>query len=643
MKILTSFYPFLHHLQTCFPYYLQVNPARPRFHRQKDGRTFSISYFEHQQSPSPVIYDVLHSSHSGWSVIGQWSSGGTSGKQLNMADGSKSIRPANRMRITVVVGSQFLYSNDSESSDTSNLQGFCIDVLKELSKKTGIDYKIHLVKDGKYGALNKTTGQWNGMIGEVHRGEADIAVGPITLTSQRAEAVDFLPPFQRLELKFIVKRTFKTDQKYDAFSFFHPFDSTWYYAIFISGFSLASYLAFLSFLSPFSIRGKFVQSVRYDHAKNIIERMKSAQEVPDLTNSERQLLSERSQAKQGMGLNNALYLMWAGLFSQSPERVPQSISGKTIAVTWFFAATVFVSAYTAKVVTSVSLYDQEYDNIRTPEELLLQNTVAFGYAVGTAVGHQVEVTESKIARQMYKSVSNQNDPQGYHLANESHALELVKAGKYAWMSDSIGLDRLAVQSNCELRTVPLGFGSIQYAFPIRKGYPFRKLLSDAMLELDANGFLDRKFWEYFSNLADCEYFGFIKPQSRQLTFTDLAGVFYVMMIGVGISMMVLVCEWLVAVFADINTVKPGRPQFFKDALEIRWRRLLLHVRMNWCPLRRTMERWKKVTLQMREEAENQILENHMYKDSRKHRVGLQPSRYSIGNVVTLQLPRSQDV
>jgi len=642
-KLFTKLELVFFYYKSRLPYYVQVHPARSWSYRRKEERTFSDFHSDQQHSPMSVVYDVLQSSHSGWSVIGQWSSGvTTSGKQLNMADGSKSIRPANRMRITVVVGSQYVYYNDNETSDTSKLQGFCIDVLKELSKQTGIDYEIHVVKDGKYGSLNKTTGQWNGMIGEVHRGEADIAVGSITLTSQRAEAVDFLPPFRRLELKFLVKRTFKTNQKYDAFSFFHPFNSTWYYAIFISVFSLTLYLAFISAFSPYGIRGNFVQSVRQDRAKDIIKRIKSAQEVPDLTNSERQLLSERSQAKQGMGLNNALYLMWAGLFSQSPERVPQSISGKIIAVTWFFAATVFVSSYTAKVVTSVSLYDQEYDNIRTPEDLLLQNNVPFGMLSGTAVMHQLEVTDSKIARQMYKTIVNENNPQGYHPANRSHALELVKAGKFAWISDSIGLENYAVKSNCELKTVSVGFGSILYAFPIRKGYPFRKLLSDAMLELDANGFLDATFWKHFSQLADCDYLDFIKPRSRQLTFTDLAGVFYVMTIGLGTSMVVLVCEWLSAAFADINAIKRERPKFLKDALKIRWRRLLIHARVHLFPLRRIMQRWEKVEVPRQTQAEV-ILESQLHKNSLTRRSELRTARSDVDNAATLLSERKQDI
>ena len=43
-------------------------------------------------------------------------------------------------------------------------EGFIIDLLDEM----GIEYKIVSPEDGKYGGLvNKSTGEWNGMIGMV--------------------------------------------------------------------------------------------------------------------------------------------------------------------------------------------------------------------------------------------------------------------------------------------------------------------------------------------------------------------------------------------------------------------------------------------------------------------------------------------
>lgn len=48
------------------------------------------------------------------------------------------------------------------------LEGYCVDLISELSKKVGFTYNLHLVKDNRYGAVDPS-GQWNGMIGEVIR------------------------------------------------------------------------------------------------------------------------------------------------------------------------------------------------------------------------------------------------------------------------------------------------------------------------------------------------------------------------------------------------------------------------------------------------------------------------------------------
>lgn len=51
----------------------------------------------------------------------------------------------------------------------SELEGFCIDLLSQLSQKIGFSYNLRLVKDGRYGAIDPS-GNWNGMIGELLRG-----------------------------------------------------------------------------------------------------------------------------------------------------------------------------------------------------------------------------------------------------------------------------------------------------------------------------------------------------------------------------------------------------------------------------------------------------------------------------------------
>uniref|UniRef100_A0A915DKL5 Ionotropic glutamate receptor L-glutamate and glycine-binding domain-containing protein n=1 Tax=Ditylenchus dipsaci TaxID=166011 RepID=A0A915DKL5_9BILA len=78
----------------------------------------------------------------------------------------------------------------------SQFEGFCIDLLEELSNDLGFTYSIHVVRDNKYGG-DTGNGSWDGMIGEIMRGEADMVVAPLTANFRRAEVVDFTNHFFR--------------------------------------------------------------------------------------------------------------------------------------------------------------------------------------------------------------------------------------------------------------------------------------------------------------------------------------------------------------------------------------------------------------------------------------------------------------
>jgi len=48
-------------------------------------------------------------------------------------------------------------------------EGYCVEVADRIAKVVGFDYVIRLVKDGKFGARDEATGEWNGMVGELTR------------------------------------------------------------------------------------------------------------------------------------------------------------------------------------------------------------------------------------------------------------------------------------------------------------------------------------------------------------------------------------------------------------------------------------------------------------------------------------------
>ena len=70
----------------------------------------------------------------------------------------------------------FVQEDPYTMSRGSELEGFCMDLLAELSKRLGFTYNVHLVKDNRYGAMD-ASGNWMGMIGEIIRG---VSQWPVT-------------------------------------------------------------------------------------------------------------------------------------------------------------------------------------------------------------------------------------------------------------------------------------------------------------------------------------------------------------------------------------------------------------------------------------------------------------------------------
>nr|2A5S_A Chain A, N-methyl-D-aspartate receptor NMDAR2A subunit [Rattus norvegicus]2A5T_B Chain B, N-methyl-D-aspartate receptor NMDAR2A subunit [Rattus norvegicus] len=83
-------------------------------------------------------------------------------------------------------------------------KGFCIDILKKLSRTVKFTYDLYLVTNGKHG--KKVNNVWNGMIGEVVYQRAVMAVGSLTINEERSEVVDFSVPFVETGISVMVSR-----------------------------------------------------------------------------------------------------------------------------------------------------------------------------------------------------------------------------------------------------------------------------------------------------------------------------------------------------------------------------------------------------------------------------------------------------
>jgi ABC-type amino acid transport substrate-binding protein len=91
------------------------------------------------------------------------------------------------------------------------LHGYCVDLARLIcEKKLEIPCKFRIVKDNLFGNKPLTDQPWNGMIGELVRHEADLAIAPLTITSQRESVVDFSKPWMNLGISILIRKPEKT-------------------------------------------------------------------------------------------------------------------------------------------------------------------------------------------------------------------------------------------------------------------------------------------------------------------------------------------------------------------------------------------------------------------------------------------------
>ena len=136
--------------------------------------------------------------------------------------------------------------------------GYCIDLLKLLMRELGFSVIIQVVKDGKYGALNHTTGKWSGLIGEVIGGEADIALADLTINEQRSKVIDFTHPFLDAGMGVLVKVARRDKNSWTGFM--DPFATTLWIALIICINTAVLIMWLLERYSPFGQleRGKLL-------------------------------------------------------------------------------------------------------------------------------------------------------------------------------------------------------------------------------------------------------------------------------------------------------------------------------------------------------------------------------------------------
>ncbi|KAL8603429.1 hypothetical protein ACOMHN_053096 [Nucella lapillus] len=217
--------------------------AKVRFH----GVTGPVEYNKHGQRRKYSL-EIMHLSYkTPLRKVGMWSA--ETGVRSNVTGEKRTTSPSllpNRTRVvTTILENPFLVykcpTDGRPCTDNHRYEGYCADLIHKISEIVQFQYVLKEVTDHSYGS-RLGDGSWNGMIGELIRRDADIAVAALSISEVRERVVDFSKPYMDTGTSIMIKKPDK--QQGGVFSFKSPLsDVVWLSIAF--GFLAVSIVLFL--------------------------------------------------------------------------------------------------------------------------------------------------------------------------------------------------------------------------------------------------------------------------------------------------------------------------------------------------------------------------------------------------------------
>ncbi|GFT00129.1 glutamate receptor ionotropic, kainate 3 [Trichonephila clavipes] len=473
-----------------------------------------LVHFDGQGFRSSFSLDILQLSKQGLKKIGAI----LPGRYINITD---IIEPEvtnqyslehRKYVITTILNKPFtmLKNSPKQLSGNERYEGFTIDLIEELSKVLHFSYEIREVADKKYGVeIDKERGIWNGMVGEVLSGTADMAIADLTITSTREQVLDFTLPFMHTGISILFKKP--TEKVKSLFSFLSPFSAeVWLFVM--AAFLGVSFVLFLvGRLSPYEW---------------------------DNINPCRQ---EEKIEENCFTLLNSMWFTIASLMQQGCEISPRSSSTRTAAGIWYFFTLIMISSYTANLAAFLTIEKVVYP-IESAKDLAKQTKIKYGCLAGGSTKTFFESSTITTFRIMKEFMDKH--PEVLMESNEKGKEEVYK-GNYAYLMESASIQFLT-ERECNLTQIGGLLDHKGYGIGTKKGnVALSAWLSTGILKLQEEGVLHtlkERWWKQKRGGGKCVE----KPSGsvRELGLGHVGGVFVVLLVGVLLAAAIGFLEFL---------------------------------------------------------------------------------------------------
>ena len=454
------------------------------------------------------------------------------------------------------------YNRKLDRYDDYCCEGYCMDILDEISRRVNFTYDVYIVEDNQYGAIQQGASdtysstttvdvedtvlrkhslrsrirnhqqsdhssinvqehlnplylynqhnhnedlQWSGLIGELVSKRADMAFAPLSVTPGRAQVIDFSKPFKFHGFSILLLRA---SMHTTLASFLQPFHKQlWVLVIGVATHVVALSLYLLDRYSTFG---------RFGMKKNFV--------LSTLHNK---------HDEHPLHLSSAIWFSWSILLNSGiGEHTPKSLSGRILGMFWSGFAMIVVASYTANLAAFLVLDSREeqisISGIDDPRLRSGDSAFSFATVRGSAVDAYLQSQVEYI--NLYRKMEELN------FDNVDDAVDALKNNTIdALIWDSTRLEwETSHDEKCSLGITGELFGRSGYGIGLQKNSYWTKNVTTELLELHESGFmmdLDRKW--ILSGTSNCDKKNDDYPET--LGISNIAGEFCVMFVRLSLT------------------------------------------------------------------------------------------------------------
>uniref|UniRef100_A0A3Q2XVZ3 Glutamate receptor n=1 Tax=Hippocampus comes TaxID=109280 RepID=A0A3Q2XVZ3_HIPCM len=391
-----------------------------------------------------------------------------------------------------------LYGND-------RFEGYCIDLLRELSGILGFQYEVRLVEDGKYGALDESTGQWNGMVRELMDHKVDLAVAPLAITYVREKVIDFSKPFMMLGISILYRKPNGTNP--GVFSFLNPLSPDIWMYILLACLGVSCVLFVIARFSPYEWYNPHPCNPDSDVVEN------------------------------NFTLLNSFWFGVGALMQQGSELMPKALSTRIVGGIWWFFTLIIISSYTANLAAFLTVERME-SPIDSADDLAKQTKILYGVVEDGATMTFFKKTKISTYDKMWEFMNSRR--QSVMVKNVEEGIQRALTSEYAFLMESTTIE-FVTQRNCNLTQIGGLIDSKAYGVGTPMGSPYRDKITIAILQLQEEGklhMMKEKWWR--GNGCPEEE----SKEASALGVQNIGGIFIVLAAGLVLSVFVAVGEVL---------------------------------------------------------------------------------------------------